>query len=121
MLSVGGAICGGALGSIPNPHHGLMMGVHHHQVGDTIVTMKLGGDLRQEIEQEKDIQCRVGPNSKITVEVTGQQKTLDVPFTGKINKVFKNGMTAEEDVDGTYTYSTVTNIVPAVIKEEQLD
>ena len=109
------------MGPPTNQQYGLGLAIHQlNTETPTMVSMKLGRALRKEFELEKEVQCRVSANCAAVVEVSGLQKTLEVPFTGKIKKVYKNGMTAEEDVNGIYTFTTIVNIAPA-IKEEKLE
>ena len=60
------------------------------------------------------------PKSETKVKVQASKVILQVPLTGHLKKVYKNGMTAEEDVRGTYTGKFISHIIPVIMKDEKI-
>ena len=85
-----------------------------------MVKVRLGDRLIQSKTQKEALECKVPPKSETKVKVRACKVVLQVPLTGHLKKVYKNGMTAEEDVRGTYTGTFISHIIPVIMKDEKI-
>jgi hypothetical protein len=81
--------------------------------------MKLGERLVSCTKHDEVIECNVPPKTEVKVKVQATNDVLEVPFTAHLRKIYKNGMTAEEDVRGIFT-SEITAHITNTIDEEKL-
>jgi hypothetical protein len=107
-----------------NPH--LLGGLGHHTFQQTnlpniTVKMKLGERLVSCTKHDEDVECKVPPKTGVKVKVQAISDVLEVPFTAHLRKVYKNGMTAEEDVRGTFTSETTAHITSTVDDEKAIE
>jgi hypothetical protein len=84
-----------------------------------IIKMKLGERLVSCTKHDEVIECNVPPKTEVKVKVQATNDVLEVPFTAHLRKIYKNGMTAEEDVRGIFT-SEITAHITNTIDEEKL-
>ena len=85
-----------------------------------MIKVKLGDKLIQSKAREETFECKVPPRSEMKVKVQATKVVLQVPLTGHLKKVYKNGMTAGEDVRGTYTSSFISHVAPVIMKDEKI-
>lgn len=88
--------------------------------GHTTVKMKLGDILRLAVNRKENVQVKVPSKSQIEVKIQAKKVILEVPFTAKLKKVYKNGMIAEEDISGTFRSSRNVQITPVILKDEKI-
>lgn len=88
--------------------------------GHTAIKMKLGDILRLAVNKKENVQVKVPSKSQIEVKIQAKKVILEVPFTAKLKKVYKNGMVAEEDISGTFRSTRNVQITPVILKDEKL-
>lgn len=99
----------------------LPVNVQHLRNNDVpLTTTNWGNPIVRIISSEQPLSANVPPNTAMTVVVEGTKHILEVPYVANLSKVYKNGMTAEEEYRGTFQSTWFSDICIAYSKEETI-
>ena len=85
-----------------------------------LMTTNWGNPIVRIISSDQPLSANVPPHTAMTVVVEGTKHILEVPYVANLSKVYKNGMTAEEEYRGTFQSTWFSDICIAYSKEETI-
>ena len=83
-----------------------------------LTTTSWGNPIVRCTASNQNISYTVPPHTAMTVVVEGTKHILEVPYVANLSKVYKNGMTAEEEYQGTFQSTWFSDIVLVYGKEQ---
>ena len=102
----------------PDPEYGS----HFEKVKfeNTLATTPWGRPIKRRINRSQELNANIPPYTALTVIVQGTQHILEVPYVANLSKVYKNGMTAEEEYHGTFKSTWFSDIGIAFKNERSI-
>lgn len=81
----------------------------------TVVAMKLNETLRYErIIVSEGSSFTVPARTQLTIEQHGHQVQLMLPFKAKTKSVYQNCLVEDDEISGTYEFTGIAAILPAI-------
>ena len=84
----------------------------------TLTTTNWGNPILRCTDRNQDISYTVPPHTAITVVVEGTKHILEVPYVANLTKIYNDGMTAEEEYQGTFQSTWFSDICLVYGKEQ---
>ena len=84
----------------------------------TLTTTNWGNPILRCTDRNQDISYTVPPHSAMTVVVEGTKHILEVPYVANLTKIYNDGMTAEEEYQGTFQSTWFSDIRLVYGKEQ---
>ena len=75
-----------------------------------LATTPWGHPIKRQITRNQELSANVPPHTTLTVVIQGTKHILEVPYVANLSKVYKNGMTAEEEYHGTFKSTWFSDI-----------